>query len=100
MTGVRTSLFAITGRKLYSQPFLNNRLRERRQVCNISRYEFELHGMVDGSESGVDPHETWRGNSTACGIPNGVYLRLEQPTATKGPSGLELVLFGTAIIGG
>jgi hypothetical protein len=41
--------------------------------------------MLDGSESGVDPHETWRGNSTACGIPNGVYLRLEQPTATKAP---------------
>jgi hypothetical protein len=46
---------------------------------------FSLHDMVDGSESGADPHETWRGNSTACGIPNGVYLRLEQPTATKAP---------------
>jgi hypothetical protein len=65
------------------------------------RFELELfHGMADGSESGVDPHETWRGNSTACGIPNGVYLRLEQPDCDIGPTGVELVLFGPAIIGG
>jgi hypothetical protein len=55
VTGVRTSLFAITRRRLYSQPFLNNRLRGRRQVYSISRYEFELHDMVNGSESGVNP---------------------------------------------
>jgi hypothetical protein len=54
--------------------------------------------MVDGSESGVEPPtKHGAGNSTACGIPNGVYLRLEQPTRQR-PAGLEL--FGTAIIGG
>jgi hypothetical protein len=55
-----------------------------------------LSFVVDGSESGVDPHETWRGNSTAS-----EYLmeyifcrrRLEQPS-------FELVLFGAGIIGG